>query len=327
LRDGRDPERSEQLDPLTDDYPELTPYQYASCDPITNIDLDGLEGVKGVKEMTAVVVTPSIEQLSRLLKNVVVATKITAHLALISARGVADALANSNSMGIWGIWNDNNVEEYSDPIEKEIYLWGKIQGSGFGIAQGFTEMSVGDNMIGGGLATAAVGGSGLVVSAGGALVALHGAIGGAIASAQLVKSVQQLWHIYRVYSVSSNSPGQHASNSSSNGGNNSGANDPPPMLGRNGTQTRSITVKKLTPSGSRRIDVENPAPGKRPGQVHYQDNDEDIKYLFDPKSKQFLNKKGTPISVSDNKKLLDNVNVQDGINKALKYLGEPTITF
>ncbi len=33
-----------QLDPLTDDYPELTPYQYASDDPITNIDIDGLEG-------------------------------------------------------------------------------------------------------------------------------------------------------------------------------------------------------------------------------------------------------------------------------------------
>ncbi len=31
-----------QLDPLTDDYPELTPYQYASNDPVTNIDVDGL---------------------------------------------------------------------------------------------------------------------------------------------------------------------------------------------------------------------------------------------------------------------------------------------
>ncbi len=33
-----------QLDPLTDYYPELTPYQYASDEPIANIDLDGLEG-------------------------------------------------------------------------------------------------------------------------------------------------------------------------------------------------------------------------------------------------------------------------------------------
>ncbi len=35
--------RFTQLDPLTDDYPELTPYQYASCEPIGNVDVDGLE--------------------------------------------------------------------------------------------------------------------------------------------------------------------------------------------------------------------------------------------------------------------------------------------
>jgi RHS repeat-associated protein len=36
--------RFPQLDPLTYSYPFLTPYQYASCDPIDNIDIDGLEG-------------------------------------------------------------------------------------------------------------------------------------------------------------------------------------------------------------------------------------------------------------------------------------------
>jgi hypothetical protein len=40
--------RFPQLDPLTDDYPYLTPYQYASNDPITNIDIDGLEGGSAV---------------------------------------------------------------------------------------------------------------------------------------------------------------------------------------------------------------------------------------------------------------------------------------
>ncbi|MEO6732216.1 MAG: RHS repeat-associated core domain-containing protein, partial [Ferruginibacter sp.] len=35
--------RFPQLDPLTDEYPELTPYQYAGCEPIANVDLDGLE--------------------------------------------------------------------------------------------------------------------------------------------------------------------------------------------------------------------------------------------------------------------------------------------
>jgi hypothetical protein len=32
------------VDPITRQYPELTPYQYASNSPIFNIDLDGLEG-------------------------------------------------------------------------------------------------------------------------------------------------------------------------------------------------------------------------------------------------------------------------------------------
>jgi RHS repeat-associated protein len=40
--------RFPQLDPLTDNYPFLTPYQYASGDPITNIDVDGLEGTSAV---------------------------------------------------------------------------------------------------------------------------------------------------------------------------------------------------------------------------------------------------------------------------------------
>lgn len=37
-----------QLDPIASDYSYLTPFQYGSCDPITNIDLDGLEGVQAV---------------------------------------------------------------------------------------------------------------------------------------------------------------------------------------------------------------------------------------------------------------------------------------
>ena len=35
--------RFTQLDPLTDDYPHYTPYQYAGNEPIANVDLDGLE--------------------------------------------------------------------------------------------------------------------------------------------------------------------------------------------------------------------------------------------------------------------------------------------
>ncbi|WP_221420384.1 RHS repeat domain-containing protein, partial [Fulvivirga sp. M361] len=34
------------VDPLKDDYPQLTPYQYASNDPVGDVDIDGLEGTK-----------------------------------------------------------------------------------------------------------------------------------------------------------------------------------------------------------------------------------------------------------------------------------------
>lgn len=46
-----------QLDPITWEYPELTNYQYASCEPIANVDRDGLEsevanvGTKVAEEM------------------------------------------------------------------------------------------------------------------------------------------------------------------------------------------------------------------------------------------------------------------------------------
>ena len=59
--------RFTQLDPLTWDYTELTPYQYASNDPIANIDIDGLEGGSAImagfngtfNELAEVVVTAS----------------------------------------------------------------------------------------------------------------------------------------------------------------------------------------------------------------------------------------------------------------------------
>jgi RHS repeat-associated protein len=46
--------RFPQIDPLTDYFPFLTPYQYASCEPIANIDLDGLESVGSIGGATSV---------------------------------------------------------------------------------------------------------------------------------------------------------------------------------------------------------------------------------------------------------------------------------
>ncbi len=73
------------------------------------------------------------------------------------------------------------------------------------------------------------------------------------------------------------------------------------MLGENGVQTSSKTIWKG--EGKARIDVENPNPGQRPGQIHYQDNGGN-KYLYDPISSSFPN---APKSVN---KMLENSDFQ-----------------
>ncbi len=86
------------------------------------------------------------------------------------------------------------------------------------------------------------------------------------------------------------------------------------MLGRNGVQTASKTIWKG--KGKERLDVENPNPGQRPGQLHYQDNDNN-KWLYDPETKTFP---GAPKSVN---KLLKNPTFCKAIEKGMKqYLGE-----
>ncbi|WP_073990289.1 VENN motif pre-toxin domain-containing protein, partial [Yersinia pseudotuberculosis] len=94
-----------------------------------------------------------------------------------------------------------------------------------------------------------------------------------------------------------------------------------PMLGKNGVQTSSQTIWKGV--GKERIDVENPNPGQRPGQVHYQDNKNN---KYDHNNNSFYsfdsakNKVPAPSSVN---KLLDDPKFKQAIDKGMKqYLGE-----
>jgi len=94
------------------------------------------------------------------------------------------------------------------------------------------------------------------------------------------------------------------------------------MLGAKGTQTSSTSV--WHGSGKERIDVENPAPGVRAGQVHYQDNS-GAKYYYQPLSGRFtLDAQGKVEAPKNVQKLLENKDFLNGINKALRYLGEVT---
>ncbi|WP_413483580.1 VENN motif pre-toxin domain-containing protein [Morganella psychrotolerans] len=95
------------------------------------------------------------------------------------------------------------------------------------------------------------------------------------------------------------------------------------MLGANGAKVPSKTIWKG--EGKERIDVENPNPGQRPGQVHYQDN-KNNKYYYNPNSNNFYsfdaskNKIPAPSSVN---KLLEDPKFKQAIDKGMKqYLGE-----
>ena len=86
-----------------------------------------------------------------------------------------------------------------------------------------------------------------------------------------------------------------------------------PIFGARGTQ---VTSKTLWGGGKNqpRIDVENPNPGKRAGQIHYQHGGK--KYLYDASTGQF---KGAPNAVND---LLGQPDIHAAIQKGLKLLGE-----
>lgn len=94
------------------------------------------------------------------------------------------------------------------------------------------------------------------------------------------------------------------------GDNGSGKNT---MLGSDGAQFASKTIWKG--DGKERIDVENPNPGQRPGQIHYQDN-QGNKYLYDPSTNSF------PDAPNSMNKLLNDPSFNSAIQKGLnRYLG------
>ncbi|MBY6837969.1 hypothetical protein FDG50_12620 [Clostridium botulinum] len=114
------------------------------------------------------------------------------------------------------------------------------------------------------------------------------------------------------------------SSKSSNGGTGGGSNSETvvnkdgKMLGKNGTKFPSDT--KWQNGKTERVDVENPNPGQRPGDVHYHDS-KNTKYRFSPNTGKLYDEYG---DLASNKiqKVLKNKEVQKAINKGLQMLGE-----
>ncbi|MCR4651424.1 MAG: hypothetical protein K5662_06680 [Lachnospiraceae bacterium] len=91
------------------------------------------------------------------------------------------------------------------------------------------------------------------------------------------------------------------------------------MIGEDGTQVNSKSTWKN--GKTERIDVENPAPGGRPGQIHYYDTFNN-KYIYDIGEGKFYNQETGNLAPNSVNKLLGNQDFWNGILKALKILGE-----
>jgi filamentous hemagglutinin len=90
------------------------------------------------------------------------------------------------------------------------------------------------------------------------------------------------------------------------------------MLGIDGAQTASKPMWKG--EGKSRIDVENPNPGQRAGQIHYQDEN-NKKYYYDANKKIFYNEKSMDPAPKKVQAMLDDKSFVKGLNKALSVLG------
>ncbi|MBN9105028.1 MAG: hypothetical protein J0I14_08495 [Propionibacteriaceae bacterium] len=105
---------------------------------------------------------------------------------------------------------------------------------------------------------------------------------------------------------------QNANSGSSSGGSDCDDTDSD-MLGAKGTQTKSSTM--TGPRSPYRIDVEKPAPGQRPGQMHLHTPD-GVKYQYDFTTGEW---KGLPASIA--KKIANNPEIIGAIAKGARFLG------
>ncbi len=129
-----------QLDPLTDYYPMMTPYQYAGNDPIANVDLDGLEplssvngavsGVTGAaRDFTyayntaSLVLGPAMQAAtatSTVFTSINLVTSITSLVA--TGANIVSDIINSKSVtqqvgNVWILYDGQKVTFYSGDYE------------------------------------------------------------------------------------------------------------------------------------------------------------------------------------------------------------------
>lgn len=136
--------RFPQLDPLTDNYGPLTPYQYGSCDPVTNIDIDGLEGgsavgaaiggasdvFQGSKTIMQATVFVSAVKAVKATQTAVSVTQMTLGIASISLKAVvniSDILNGKIETGQVGVAAQSLQMATGDPKPREVKHSKKVE--------------------------------------------------------------------------------------------------------------------------------------------------------------------------------------------------------
>ncbi|KJR68325.1 ribonuclease YeeF family protein [Bacillus velezensis] len=102
----------------------------------------------------------------------------------------------------------------------------------------------------------------------------------------------------------------------------SGGGNSKKLFGQSGTQIASKTTWQN--GKTERIDIENPNPGQREGQIHYHEPN-NKKWYFDVETKKFYDQKTGEDAPSKIQKVLKDKSVQKAINKGLKFLGEDPV--
>jgi RHS repeat-associated protein len=214
--------RFPQLDPLTDQYPFLTPFQYAGNDPVSNVDIDGLEacpttagtllgtGMDAAGLMTTFIRITSIASMTlnvfrtyvdvvnnSTMETMVVQSNIgdliNGGFATSGAgddpysKGVHDAWWNAQTFGatdFWhSVWHGNPVNQFDNDYDKERYLLGRAHGDAIVTAQALIEGTIGGGIAGGGVVT---GPGEVVLGPAGVLVMGHAASLGVMVAKDLI---------------------------------------------------------------------------------------------------------------------------------------------
>ena len=136
-------------------------------------------------------------------------------------------------------------------------------------------------------------------------------------TANLVDSAIHIRDAAQQGSDASKKKGSTSQNNSNGNGNSPRDPKDPQNWNKNSTKLNS---KTLYDKKGVRVDVENPDPSSRPGQVHIQIKDE--KYIFDNISKQFFNPDTGKLAPKSVQKLMEDPQIAKAVMKGVeKYLG------